>query len=65
MTDLNSSNVTLSNILTVNGSVGIGTTVPREILDVTGNIVTAWDDRRMGIQFGNGTQYFLGMETSA
>ena len=27
--------------------------------------MNAWGDRRIGIQFNNGTQFFMGMETSA
>jgi len=46
------------------GNVGINTNTPRQRLDVTGNIVTDWDDRLIGVQFQSGSQYFLGMETN-
>ena len=50
--------------INTSGNVGIGVDSPRERLDVTGNIVSAWGDRRMGVQFLNGSQFFFGMETS-
>lgn len=48
--------------LTTTG-LGIGTTSPREKLDVSGNITTNWTDdgRFIGMQYQTGTQYRLGM----
>ncbi len=44
------------------GNVGIGTTGPREKLDVTGNMVVDWvDGRRIGMQYLTGTDYFNGL----
>ena len=45
------------------GSVGIGISTPRQALDVTGNIVTDWNDRAIGTQYQTGSDYFLGIKT--
>lgn len=51
------------NVDTTNSRIGIGTTSPREALDITGNITTNWTDdgRFIGMQYQTGTQYRLGM----
>jgi hypothetical protein len=48
--------------ITSSGNVGIGTTSPREKLDVDGNVVTTWgNDRFIGLQFQNGGDYRNGL----
>jgi hypothetical protein len=47
------------------GSVGIGTTTPRAILDVSGDIITSWSNSRIGTQFNTTSSgYYLGMITN-
>ena len=47
------------------GSVGIGTTTPRAILDVSGDIITSWSNSRIGTQFDTTSSgYYLGMITN-
>jgi hypothetical protein len=52
--------------ITAGGNVGIGTTAPRQALDVTGSITTDWNnDRMIGMQYLDGTQYKIGMRLNA
>lgn len=51
--------------LTDGGNVGIRTSTPRQVLDVNGSIVTNWDNRWLGVQYSDGSEYFLGMRTNA
>lgn len=52
--------------LTADGNLGIANTGPRAKLDVSGDIITDWNNRRIGVQYLTSTSgYFLGMNTNA
>jgi hypothetical protein len=50
-------------VIETGGDVGIGVIDPREKLDVTGNIITDWNDRSFGTWYLTGSDYRLGFDT--
>jgi hypothetical protein len=54
-----------ANLLFVDASadkVGFGNNAPRDKVDVSGSIITSWNNNSIGMQFLDGSQFFMGLK---